>query len=115
MISNPKKPNTTSSWKYDIALRFFLTFFQLIFETDLSVVLALCDSTQVTEADDVASLLVRLFEGNDKTLSLLKAAVEQEVQRTGIFGRISSDHSSRIIKYSVQKKQHEYIIVGSLH
>jgi len=55
---------------------------ELIFEADLSVVSALCDSTQITEADDVAALLVRLFEGNDKTLSLLKATVEQEVQRT---------------------------------
>ena len=42
--------------------------------------LALSEAVQITEADEVASLLIRLFEGYDKTLLLLKASIEYEVR-----------------------------------
>jgi neurofibromin 1 len=56
--------------------RFFhsLVLFQLI--------LALSDATPITEADDVAQLLVRLFDASGQAVPLLKALVQQEVHKT---------------------------------
>ena len=50
----------------------------------MSVVLALGESTQITEADEVAHLLVRLFEANDRGLSMVKMVVTAEVNITGM-------------------------------
>lgn len=55
---------------------------ELLMEPDQSVVLALCEATQITEADDVASLLIRLFESYEKTMPLLKASIEYEINKT---------------------------------
>jgi hypothetical protein len=54
----------------------------LLLDSKLEVVLALCNVIQITEADEVAQLLVRLFEANEKTMSMLKKAIEQEVTKT---------------------------------
>eukprot|EP01088_Endostelium_zonatum_P001228 TRINITY_DN1152_c0_g1_i1.p1 TRINITY_DN1152_c0_g1~~TRINITY_DN1152_c0_g1_i1.p1 ORF type:complete len:2790 (-),score=689.70 TRINITY_DN1152_c0_g1_i1:4-8373(-) len=54
----------------------------LLLEPSLDVVLALCEVIQITEADELASILVRLFESNDKTLHLLRKVIEQEVGST---------------------------------
>jgi neurofibromin 1 len=55
---------------------------QLMLEPDLTVALALSEVTQMTEADEVAGMLVRIFEVYDKTISLLRASIEAEVNRT---------------------------------
>jgi len=48
----------------------------------MEVVLSLCSVIQITEADEVAQLLVRLFEANERTMVMLKMMIEQEVSRT---------------------------------
>lgn len=57
---------------------------ELLLEPEMSVVLALGESTQITEADEVAHLLVRLFESNDRGLSMVKMVVTAEVNITGM-------------------------------
>jgi len=53
---------------------------ELLLDSDLEVVMALCDATQITEADEVAQLLTRLFEANDRTMDLLKSSILIEVE-----------------------------------
>lgn len=60
----------------------YYKFSELLLDPALDVVMALCEVTQVTEADDVAHLLVKIFEANDKTMDLLKVSISQEVQKT---------------------------------
>eukprot|EP01087_Luapelamoeba_hula_P001442 TRINITY_DN1115_c0_g1_i1.p1 TRINITY_DN1115_c0_g1~~TRINITY_DN1115_c0_g1_i1.p1 ORF type:complete len:2561 (-),score=353.59 TRINITY_DN1115_c0_g1_i1:117-7799(-) len=55
---------------------------ELIIEPKMDVVLALSSVIQITEADDVAQLLVRLFEANERTMDLLRKAIKQEVWKT---------------------------------
>lgn len=55
---------------------------ELIMEGDMALILTLGDSIQITEADKVAQLLVRIFEANDKTLELVRAAIDAEVSKT---------------------------------
>jgi hypothetical protein len=55
---------------------------ELLIEPDLSVVLALCEATQITEADEVAGLLIRLYESYEKTIPLLKASIDYEIFKT---------------------------------
>lgn len=55
---------------------------ELILDPSLEVVLTLADVTPITEADAVAQLLVRIFEANDATMTLLRGAISAEVQRT---------------------------------
>eukprot|EP01094_Clydonella_sp_ATCC50884_P006709 TRINITY_DN1591_c0_g1_i1.p1 TRINITY_DN1591_c0_g1~~TRINITY_DN1591_c0_g1_i1.p1 ORF type:complete len:2499 (-),score=1256.67 TRINITY_DN1591_c0_g1_i1:167-7663(-) len=55
---------------------------ELMMEGDMGLVLALGDAVQITEADKVAQLLVRIFEANDKTLELVRAAINGEVSKT---------------------------------
>lgn len=50
----------------------------------MAVVLALGEATQITEADEVAHLLVRFFEANDRGLALVKMVVTAEVSITGM-------------------------------
>lgn len=38
----------------------------------------------MTEADDVAALLIRIFESNDKTMSLFHSCLALEIARTGL-------------------------------
>lgn len=54
----------------------------LVLDPKLEVVLALCAVIQITEADEVAQLLVRLFEANERTMMMLKMVIEQEVSKT---------------------------------
>eukprot|EP01090_Pellita_catalonica_P017046 TRINITY_DN5062_c0_g4_i1.p1 TRINITY_DN5062_c0_g4~~TRINITY_DN5062_c0_g4_i1.p1 ORF type:complete len:2520 (+),score=346.34 TRINITY_DN5062_c0_g4_i1:70-7629(+) len=54
----------------------------LLLDSSLEVVMGLCSVIQITEADTLAALLVRIFESNDKTLKLLKKAIEVEVNST---------------------------------
>jgi hypothetical protein len=55
---------------------------ELVMDRDLTLVLLLSDAVQITEADKVAQLLVRIFEANDKTMDLLKASIVAEVSKT---------------------------------
>eukprot|EP01114_Cavostelium_apophysatum_P004552 TRINITY_DN1484_c0_g1_i2.p1 TRINITY_DN1484_c0_g1~~TRINITY_DN1484_c0_g1_i2.p1 ORF type:complete len:1402 (-),score=458.43 TRINITY_DN1484_c0_g1_i2:3446-7651(-) len=55
---------------------------ELLFDTDLALITSLIDAVPVGEADDVATLLVRIFEANDKLSLLMKAAIEHEVSTT---------------------------------
>eukprot|EP01119_Soliformovum_irregulare_P019017 TRINITY_DN5943_c0_g1_i1.p1 TRINITY_DN5943_c0_g1~~TRINITY_DN5943_c0_g1_i1.p1 ORF type:complete len:2529 (-),score=855.67 TRINITY_DN5943_c0_g1_i1:42-7628(-) len=66
---------------------------QLLFEPDLALALSVCDSAQITEADDIAALMIRIFEFGDKTMMILKACIAIEIARTesstGLFRRNS--------------------------
>jgi len=55
---------------------------EIVMDRDLTLVLMLSDVVQITEADKVAQLLVRIFEANDKTMDLLKASISAEVAKT---------------------------------
>ena len=55
---------------------------ELILDSKMDVVLTLGDVTPITEADKVASLLVSIFEANDKAIDLLKASILTEVNKT---------------------------------
>ena len=55
---------------------------ELVMDPGAEAILTLCDVTAITEADYVAQLLVRIFEANEKTLELLKAAILDEVKKT---------------------------------
>ena len=55
---------------------------ELLAEHGMDVVLALADAIQITEADTIAALLVRVFEAQDKTMDLMKTAIEAEISRT---------------------------------
>eukprot|EP01132_Coremiostelium_polycephalum_P003622 gene3622-4511_t len=57
-------------------------FVELLLEPEFYCVLALGEITQITEADEVAKVLVNFFESNDKTMSILKTVIQQEVNST---------------------------------
>ncbi|KAF2077194.1 hypothetical protein CYY_001515 [Polysphondylium violaceum] len=57
-------------------------FVELLLEPDYYCVLGLGEITQITEADEVAKVLVNFFEANDKTMSILKAVIQHEVNST---------------------------------
>lgn len=58
---------------------------ELVLEPEGTVVKALSEATQITEADEVAHLLVRIFEANERGISLVKMVVMAEVAITGMF------------------------------
>jgi len=51
-------------------------------EPGLPLVLALCDAVQITEADELSQILVRLFEAHDQVMELLKCSIDAEVGKT---------------------------------
>lgn len=55
---------------------------ELIMQDPLDIVLTLGSVTQATEADLVASILVRIFETHGKTLDLIRTAIQSEVRKT---------------------------------
>ena len=55
---------------------------EIVMEPKLDLILSLCEVTPITEADAVCSLLVRIFQANDRTLDLLKASIVFEVSKT---------------------------------
>ncbi|KYR01829.1 hypothetical protein DLAC_01846 [Tieghemostelium lacteum] len=57
-------------------------FIELLLEPDYSCILALGEITQITEADEVAKVLVNFSEANDKTMSVLKSVIQHEVTNT---------------------------------
>jgi len=52
---------------------------KLLLEQDLSLVMAIGSSIQITEADEVAHALICIFEANKQSVRLLKAFVTKEV------------------------------------
>ena len=54
----------------------------LLFESDLSITLALCEACPASDLDDLAALLLTLFESRNQTTTLLKMLIEREVART---------------------------------
>jgi hypothetical protein len=53
-----------------------------LYQPDLSLTLALCETCSQVDLDDLVSLLLRIFEARNQTLKLLKAALDREVSRT---------------------------------
>jgi GTPase-activator protein for Ras-like GTPase/Divergent CRAL/TRIO domain/Cell morphogenesis C-terminal len=51
-------------------------------ERGLPLVLALCDAVQITEADELSQILVRLFDAHDQVMDLLKCSIDAEVGKT---------------------------------
>lgn len=52
---------------------------------DLNVTLSLCDTCSSIDIDDVANVLLTCFASRNKTMVLLKAVIEKEVENTGMF------------------------------
>ncbi|EGG19811.1 neurofibromin [Cavenderia fasciculata] len=57
-------------------------FVELLLEPDYFSIIALGEVTQITEADEVARILVNFCEQNDKTMPILKKVIHHEVSST---------------------------------
>eukprot|EP01133_Synstelium_polycarpum_P017457 gene17457-20830_t len=57
-------------------------FVELLLEPEYYAVIALGEATQITEADEVAKLLVNFFDVNDRAIAILKKVIHQEVSST---------------------------------
>ncbi|KAJ3122925.1 Ras GTPase activating protein ira2 [Nowakowskiella sp. JEL0407] len=55
---------------------------ELVVSPDMTVVLALCEVTKVGDTDEIAKVLLNIFEKKGLSLQLLEAVVEREVQIT---------------------------------
>ncbi|CAG8470540.1 8562_t:CDS:10 [Ambispora gerdemannii] len=55
---------------------------ELIIGSDLSIALSLCDVCPVSDIDEVAQMLLTIFESRGRTMSLLKTVIEKEVSST---------------------------------
>eukprot|EP01091_Cochliopodium_minus_P010267 TRINITY_DN267_c0_g1_i4.p1 TRINITY_DN267_c0_g1~~TRINITY_DN267_c0_g1_i4.p1 ORF type:complete len:1603 (-),score=597.45 TRINITY_DN267_c0_g1_i4:1934-6742(-) len=55
---------------------------ELLVDDDFDFVVSLCESVQITEADELAEILTHIFEANDKTSDLIKIAIAVEIQKT---------------------------------
>lgn len=55
----------------------------MLVESDLNISLSLCDVCPASDIDDVANVLLASFSSRGKTMVLLKAVIEKEVQSTG--------------------------------
>ncbi|KAI8390971.1 uncharacterized protein BYT42DRAFT_508674 [Radiomyces spectabilis] len=54
----------------------------MLVDFDINIVLSLCEVCPASDIDDVANALLACFESRDKSLVLLKAVIEKEVQST---------------------------------
>ncbi|CAO3626389.1 unnamed protein product [Cunninghamella echinulata] len=54
----------------------------MLVESDLNISLSLCDVCPASDIDDVANVLLASFSSRGKTMVLLKAVIEKEVQST---------------------------------
>lgn len=55
----------------------------MLVNSDLNISLSLCDVCPASDIDDVANVLLASFSSRGKTMTLLKAVIEKEVQSTG--------------------------------
>ncbi|KAI8066538.1 hypothetical protein BC940DRAFT_368136 [Gongronella butleri] len=83
----------------------------MLVESDLSISLSLCDVCPATDIDDVANALLASFSSRGKTMLLLKAVIEKEVQRTEseteLFRRTSI--ATRLLSAFAKKNGAEYV------
>eukprot|EP01113_Clastostelium_recurvatum_P009144 TRINITY_DN1436_c0_g1_i2.p1 TRINITY_DN1436_c0_g1~~TRINITY_DN1436_c0_g1_i2.p1 ORF type:complete len:2696 (+),score=879.69 TRINITY_DN1436_c0_g1_i2:238-8325(+) len=66
---------------------------ELLLDSDLSLVTALGEITQVTEADQIAAALIRLFESNDKSMMLVRRLIMMEMNKTESVGTLFRSNS----------------------
>ena len=55
----------------------------LLYEPDMSVTVAICETCPSSDMDDLAQLLLILFESRNQTNKLLKCLIAREVRRSG--------------------------------
>ncbi|CAG8450213.1 2329_t:CDS:10 [Ambispora leptoticha] len=55
---------------------------ELVTGSDLSIVLSLCEVCPVCDIDEVAQMLLTIFESRRRTMALMKAVIEKEVSNT---------------------------------
>lgn len=55
----------------------------MLLNFDLDVTLSLCDTCHSIDIDDVTNVLLTCFASRNKTMVLLKAVIEKEVNNTG--------------------------------
>ncbi|ORX62830.1 hypothetical protein DM01DRAFT_1403269 [Hesseltinella vesiculosa] len=83
----------------------------MLVESDLSISLSLCDVCPASDVDDVANALLASFASRGKTMVLLKAVIEKEVQRTEseteLFRRTSI--ATRLLSAFAKKNGTEYV------
>lgn len=63
----------------------------LVNDDDLSIALSLCDVCPASDIEDAANALLACFASRGKTLELLKAVIQKEVQNTGTKNCIVSE------------------------
>lgn len=56
--------------------------YELIFESNFILIQALSDIIQMTEMDELSTVIIRLFDASDKSLQLLQVMLGIEIQRT---------------------------------
>lgn len=57
---------------------------KMLLEGDLTLAVALCEVAG-PESDEAADMLLSIFESQGRTMDLLKAVMEREIAKTGIF------------------------------
>lgn len=57
----------------------------MLVEFDLNIALSLCDVCPSSDIDEVANVLLACFVSRNKTLVLLEAVIEKEVNNTSKF------------------------------
>jgi len=62
----------------------YLKLVRFLFEPDLSITFALCDCCPVEDMDEVALMLLNIFNACKLDILLLKSMIDREVQRTGL-------------------------------
>lgn len=60
----------------------------LLFESDFMVTIALCDSCPLSNLDELASLLLPIFETKNQTIKLLKTLIEREISKSDSFATL---------------------------
>ncbi|KAG9291425.1 hypothetical protein G9A89_021843 [Geosiphon pyriformis] len=63
---------------------------ELITDSDLNIVMSLCEVCPVSDIDEVAQVLLNVFESRNRTMPLLKAVIEKEV--------INTDHQTELFR-----------------
>ena len=73
----------------------------LILEPDMKLVIALSTSCQITEADEVAELLVRFFDSHGSIMNLLRTSIDEEVSRTDFVNTLfrRNSHATKLLTH----------------
>jgi hypothetical protein len=61
-------------------------------QDDMTFTLSLCRVCPSSDIDDVAKVLLSCFASRNKTMELLKAVIEAEVENTGIYINIFNEY-----------------------